>query len=167
MITPSTLLFLLLLLSMTAYYLGLRRSVAVAGGQTKIHQLHSRPAYYGMLTALWCTIPAFIIFFGWQAFEGNIITGWVVSGLPQELRSLPADRINLIVNDIRNLVDGNIVSGQVSPAMRAAADQYRRIQHISHVSLAAVAMAVAIISLVWVRHRIQQKMRARTPLIMI
>ncbi|MGD8833419.1 MAG: phosphate ABC transporter permease subunit PstC [Desulfobacteraceae bacterium] len=161
MITPSTLLFLLLLLCLTAYYLGLRRSVAVAGGRTKIHQLHSRPAYYGMLTALWCAIPAFTIFFCWQAFEGNIITSWVVSGLPQELKSLPADRINLIVNDIRNLVDGNIISGQVSPAMRAAADQYRRIQHISDASLAVATMAVAIICLVWVRQRIQLKMRAR------
>ncbi len=31
-------------------------------------------------------------------------------------------RINLIINDIRNLVSGNIVSGQMSPEMVAAAD---------------------------------------------
>ena len=161
MITPGTLIFLLLLLSLTAYYMGMRRSVAVAGGKNKTHQLHSRPAYYGMLTALWCGLPALLVFACWQAFESNIITQIVVSGLPEELRSLPADRINLIVNDIRNLVSGNIVSGQVSPAMQAAADQYRRIQSISHAALAVSAVSVAILGLVWVRQRIKLKMRAR------
>ncbi len=161
MITPGTLLFLLLLLSLTAYYMGLRRSVAVAGGRNRTHRLHSRPTYYGMLTALWCGLPALIIFACWQAFEGDIITRIVVSGLPGDLRSLPADRINLILNDIRNLVSGNIVSGQVSPAMQAAADHYRRLQGISNVALAVCAVSVAIIGLVWVRQQIKRKMRAR------
>jgi phosphate transport system permease protein len=95
MMTPGTLLFFLSLLSLTAYYLGLRRSVAIAGGRHKIHQLHSRPAYYGILTALWCGIPALIVFACWQTFENNIITHLVVSGLPPELQSLPQARVNL------------------------------------------------------------------------
>jgi phosphate transport system permease protein len=139
----------------------MRRSVAVAGGQSKTQELYSRPPYYGMLTALWCGLPALIIFFCWQVFEGNVITQLVVSGLPAELKSLPADRINLLVNDIRNLVSGNIVSGEISPALKAAADQYSRFQQISHAALAMVAMTVAIIGLVLVRQRIQKKMRAR------
>ncbi|MGD9367678.1 MAG: phosphate ABC transporter permease subunit PstC [Desulfobacteraceae bacterium] len=161
MLTPTTLLFILLLLSATAYYLGLRRSVAIAGGPHRVHKLHSRPAYYGMLTALWCGIPAFIIFFCWQAFEGNIITHLVVGGLPPELKSLPADRINLIINDIQNLVSGNIVSGRVGPEMQAAADHYRQLQYTSHAALAVVVMAMAIFGLVFVRQRIKIKMRAR------
>ena len=35
------------------------------------------------------------------------------------------------VNDIRNLVSGNIVSGAVDPTMRAAADHYIHLQSIS------------------------------------
>jgi phosphate transport system permease protein len=161
MITPGMLLFVLLLLSATAYYLGRRRSVAVAGGMSKIHQLHSRPTYYGMLTALWCGLPALIIFSCWQAFEGNIITHIVVTGLPPELASLPADRINLMVNDIRNLVSGNIVSGQMSADMQAAADHYRSLQYTSTAALAVVVLAVAIAGLFLVRGRISGKMRAR------
>lgn len=42
---------LLLLLSALAYYTGLRRSMAIAGGPDKIQRLHSHPPYYGMLTA--------------------------------------------------------------------------------------------------------------------
>jgi phosphate transport system permease protein len=161
MITPTTLLFILLLLSTTAYYIGLRRSVAVVGGIAKIQNLHSRPAYYGMLTALWCGLPALIIFGCWQAFEGNIITQIVVANLPSELKSLPADRINLIVNDIRNLVSGNIVSGQISAEMKAAADHYRSLESTSNAALAVLAIAMAIGGLVMVRARIKKKMRAR------
>jgi phosphate transport system permease protein len=161
MITPGTLLFLLLLLSFTAYYMGLRRSVAVAGGRSGTHRLHSRPTYYGMLTALWCGLPALIIYSGWRIFESNIITRIVISGLPPDLRSLPPDRINLIVNDIRNLVSGNIVSGQVSSAMQAAADHYHRLLNISHAALAVAVISIAITGLVWVRRRIQLNMRAR------
>jgi phosphate transport system permease protein len=161
MISSSTLLLILLLLSLTGYYLGLRRSVVVAGGRGNISQLHSRPAYYGLLTALWCGLPALILFAAWQAFEGNIITHLVVANLPPELKSLPSDRITLIVNDIRNLVANNIVSGPISPALESAADHYRRLQQISHAAMAGVAMAVAIITLVWVRQRIRPQMKAR------
>ena len=161
MISPSTLLFMVLLLSVTAYYLGLRRSVTVAGGRQDISRLHSRPGYYGMLTALWCGLPALILLAGWQAFENNIITHLVVADLPPELKSLPADRLTLIVNDIRNLVAGNIVSGQISPALQSAADQYHRLLQISHAAMAVAAMSVAIIGLVWVRQRIRSQMRAR------
>lgn len=141
--------------------MGLRRSVAVVGGQSKVHQLHSRPAYYGMLTALWCGLPALIVFVFWQAFESQIITQLVVNGLSLDIKTLPTDHLNLIVNDIRNLVDGNILSGQISPAMREAADHYRQLQQISNAALAVVSISVALIGLVVVRQRIQSSLRAR------
>jgi len=161
MINPSTLLFLLLLLSATGYYVGLRRSVAVAGGLHKVRLLHSRPAYYGMLTALWCGLPAIIIFAGWQAFEHQIITHMVVAQLPPALKSLPTERIDLIINDVQNLVSGNIVSGQISPDMQTAADHFRQLQQTSHAALAVVALAAAIIGMLFVRQRIKLQTRAR------
>jgi phosphate transport system permease protein len=161
MTSPSTLLFFLLLLSATAYYFGLRRSVAVAGGPDQVHRLHSRPPYYGMLTALWCGLPALMVFSGWQILETDIITHTVVNALPEELKDAPADRINLIINDIRNLVSGNIISEQMSPAMQAAAEHYRKLEQISHACLAVVVMVVAIMGLVVVRRRISTATRAR------
>ena len=56
--TPSMLLVVLLTLSAVAYFLGRRRAFAVAGAPEAIKHLHSRPTYYGALTALWCGIPA-------------------------------------------------------------------------------------------------------------
>ncbi|MDJ0818648.1 MAG: phosphate ABC transporter permease subunit PstC [Desulfobacterales bacterium] len=159
--SSATLLIVLLTLSSVAYYVGRRKAFAVAGGAAKIKDLHSRPTYYGTLTAIWCGIPAVILFAFWLAFESSIITQLVIADLPEEVRSLSAARLNLVVNDIRNLVSGNIVSGDVNPTMQAAADHYRSLKATSDAALAVVAVAVAILGLVAVRAKIKPGLRAR------
>lgn len=159
--SPPFLLLTICLLSLTSYYFGMRRSGAIAQSSGGIKSLHSRPAYYGMLTALWCGIPALIIFGAWLALESTVLTNLVVAGLPENLRSLPPDRLNLVVNDIRNLVAGNIVSGAVNPAMEAAADHYRSLKSISHTALSVVALAIAILCMGFVWKSITPRLRAR------
>ena len=158
---PILLIFVLLALSSLAYTLGRRRAFSAAGGGVHTKILHSRPAYYGMLTALWCAIPAFLLLGFWLAFETRFITALVVADLPEEIRSLPADRLNLIVNDIRNLVSGNIVSGQIDQTMQAAANRYIHIQSVSHLALAAAAIALAVAGALLVSAKITPKTRAR------
>jgi phosphate transport system permease protein len=133
----------------------------VAGGSAKIKHLHSRPTYYGALTAVWCGIPALVILGFWLAFESSIVTQPVIADLPAEMRNLPAGQLNLIVNDIRNLVSGNIVSGDISPATQDAADHYRSLQTTSNAALAVIAIAVAMLGLVAVPARIKPGLRAR------
>ena len=159
--SPTTLLATLLALSSLAYVLGRRRALAVAGTPGNVKTLHSRPTYYGALTAIWCGIPALILFGIWLAFESNIITSLVVADLPENLRSLPLDRLNLILNDIKNLVSGNIVSGSIDPTMQAAADHYRQLLAISHAALAVMAITLAIAAALIVRFKITPKLRAR------
>ena len=60
--SPATLIIILLALSSLAYYVGRRRAIAVGGDKIQHKQLHSRPTYYGALTAIWCGIPALLIF---------------------------------------------------------------------------------------------------------
>jgi len=159
--SPTTLLFILLALSTCAYYAGRRRAFTVGAGSAGIKNLHSRPTYHGLLTALWCGIPALILFGFWLAFESSIITHLVVADLPETLRNLPEARLNLIVNDIRNLVSGNIVSGEINPVMQAAADHYRSLLATSKAALAVVAISMAIVGLVIVRAKITPTLRAR------
>ena len=159
--SPATLLIVLLALSSVAYYLGRKKAFAAAGGMDKIKNLHSRPTYYGTLTAIWCGIPALLLFAFWLAFESSIITQLVVADLPDEIRSLPAARLNLVVNDIKNLVSGNIVSGEIDPTMQAAADHYRSLQATSNAALAVVAISMATLGLVAVRAKIKPVLRAR------
>jgi phosphate transport system permease protein len=157
----NTGLILILLLSLTslAYYLGRKRAFSVAQG--KIRELHSLPTYYGLYTAIWCGVPALLVLAAWIAFEPAIITQMVVAGLPEELRSLGPDRLNLIVNDIRNLVSGNITSREADAAMLAAAERYQRLEATSHGALAVVVLALAIGAGSLTLTRIRRHQRAR------
>ena len=159
--SPATLLFVLLALSSLGYYLGRQKAFAVAGDRAGIRNLHSRPAYYGLLTALWCGIPTLILFGFWQAFESSIITHLVVADLPEAIRNLPAADLNLKINNIRNLVSGNIVAGDTPQAILSAAEHYRSLKTTSNATLAVVAISMAILGLVFVRAKITPALRAR------
>ncbi|MGB5746354.1 MAG: phosphate ABC transporter permease subunit PstC [Desulfobacterales bacterium] len=159
--SPATLFFVLLGLSSAAYYLGRRRAFAVARDTAGLQQLHSRPTYYGALTAIWCGIPALILFGFWLAFESSVITQLVISDLPANIRSLTGAELNLFINKIKNMVSGNIVSGEIIPAMHAAADHYRSLQTTSNAALAVIVIALAMLGIVAVRARIKPGLRAR------
>ena len=156
-----TLLFILLILSTCGFYAGRRRAFTVSGGSAGIKNLHSRPIYYGSLTALWCGIPALLLLGFWLAFESTIITHVVVADLPESMRDLPTAELNLSVNKIRNLVSGNIVAGSVEPPIQAAADHYRNLKTTSNAALAVVVTSMAILGLVIVRAKITPTLRAR------
>jgi len=159
--SSTTLFFVLLILSVIGYYLGRQRAYAVVSDVSGKKTLHSRPTYYGALVAIWCGIPALLLFGCWLAFEDGIITNLVVSDLPEQIRSLPEARLNLVVNDVKNLVNGNIVSSKIDPAMQAAADHYRNLQATSKVALGVVSIAIGILGLVVVRAKIAPTLRAR------
>ncbi len=158
---PLHLLIVLLLLSAGGYYIGRKKAFAVAGGAKGLQKLHSRPVYYGALTAMWCGIPAIVVVAAWLAFEPSIITGMVLNGLPDEIRSLPDGRLNLLVNDIRNLVDGNIVSAASDPMIQQAADRYAHLKLISLTSLTIASVSLSLLALIFIRSRIVPNLRAR------
>ncbi len=159
--TPASLLITLLILCATGFYLGKQRSIMVAktAGGTGI--LHSRPVYYGSLTALWCVVPALVIFSFWLMFEPSIITDMVITHLPDNIRTLPADRLNLIMNDIKNLVNANIVSGKISPEVQSAADYYIHLRSISRGALSVIVIVLAIAAILGVQKWIAPTLRAR------
>ncbi|MEW7978177.1 MAG: phosphate ABC transporter permease subunit PstC [Candidatus Sedimenticola endophacoides] len=136
----TTLILVLLALMALAYHLGRRRAVAGAGG---VRSLHSLPGYYGLYAAIWCGLPALLVFGVWTLLQDTVITSLVVSGLPESVRALPEARLGLVVNDIRNLAEGNIVSGTVDARMQAAADHYTSLERISWVALAVVVLSLA------------------------
>lgn len=158
---PGTLLVVILMLSVVGFFLGRQRSVALVNGRKGVHHLHSLPGYYGYWTAIWCGLPALILFGFWVAFEHTIITQLVVADLPPEVRDLPESRLGLIINDIRNLVSGNIVSRNADATMRAAAEHYRQLQNLSNAALSVVAIALALGGTGFAWRSISPRLRAR------
>ncbi|PWW81931.1 phosphate ABC transporter permease subunit PstC [Prosthecochloris marina] len=162
MISPILLLLLTLLaLSVAGFYLGRKKASAVArtaGGQ---HKLHSRSNYYGILTALWCCLPAFFLFLLWLIFEQRIVTALVIADLPLALQQLPQERLMLFVQDVRNLASGNIVSGEITPEMRNAATHFLELQGIGTMITSVLVVVVAIAGMLFVYRRITPGLRAR------
>ncbi|MEJ2108833.1 MAG: phosphate ABC transporter permease subunit PstC [Acidobacteriota bacterium] len=159
--SPSSLFLVILVLSVAGYYIGRKRSYAVAGSRENLRNLHSRPVYYGLLVAIGCGLPSFLVFALWQAFEDSIITRYVISGLPDAIRNLTDSELNLQINNIKNLVSGNIVSGQISPEMQAAADHYRYLQSVSNAALVVFILILSIGAILVLRQIISPRLRAR------
>lgn len=118
----------IILLSAGAFLLGRFKAHSIARSGGGIRSLHSLPTHYGVLTAMACAIPALLLFSIWQMAESQIITSMIIKNLPTEIQQLGANEFTLILNDIRNIVAGNIVSDAANPAIRNAAEQYIQIQ---------------------------------------
>jgi len=123
--------------------------------------LHSLPSHYGMWAALWCALPALVIFAVWNMAESSIITSLVVAGLPPEISNLPPSKLGLVVNDIKNIISGNITSGTPSPAILQAAEHYRSLQALSTNALTVVILAIMTVVIIVIRNRISPELMAR------
>ncbi len=155
----STLIVVLLGLMSLAYYLGRKRSLNLVSG--RIRDLHSLPSYYGLHTALWCGIPAILLIVLWVSFEGSVVTSLVVDSLPEETRQLPPERLNLVLNDIRNLATGDITSVTVDQNMQRAADHYSHLHGISQMAMFVAALSLAILAGFFAQRSITRHQRAR------
>jgi phosphate transport system permease protein len=152
---------MLLVLISAVYIQARRRAFSLTGSDTGSRRLHSRPGYYGMLTALWCAIPALLIFGCWLAFSDTILTQLALKTLPASMQHLPPGQTDLLVNDLRNLVAGHVAAKDINPVLQQAADQYLGFQRISHVALGILMLVTALISTIFVYSRIRPEMRAR------
>ncbi len=123
--------------------------------------MHSLPSHYGMWAALWCALPALVIFAVWNMAESSIITSLVVAGLPPEISNLPPSKLGLVVNDIKNIISGNITSGTPSPAILQAAEHYRSLQALSTNALTVVILAIMTVVIIVIRNRISPELMAR------
>ena len=158
---PSMLLVLLFVLVLVAFRLGKDRSIAVVGGLRGVRDLHSLPGHYGLLTALWCGLPALAIFAIWVSFQDTVLVRLVLSHMAQSADQLSASQLSLLMNDLRNVVAGNVAAETVAESTRKAAEEYRALRDIAHMALTVIVVAVALGGLLLARARIRADLRAR------
>lgn len=157
----STIVIAILVLGTIAYRLGRRRSLAVVGGPRGISQLHSLPGYYGLLTAVWCAFPALAVLGAWHLVDQRVIVDAVLAHMPGGMQELAADQKGLLLNDIKNVVQGNVAASEVTPAVQAAAREWQRLDALSRVAGGVLALCVGLGggTLIW--RRITPALRAR------
>lgn len=159
--TPAALLIALTLLSIGAFWIGKSRSLTLVGGSRGVRHLHSLPGHYGLMTALWCALPALLVIGLWLAFQDAIILKLVINHLPAGVRDMPANELSLVMNDVRNLNAGNVPAASVSEAVRAASAEYLRLRGISRMALTVLVLAMAVGAILLLRGRIKPELRAR------
>ena len=149
----------LLILTAVGYFLGRQRAFASVGGRAS--QLHSLPSYHGAYVALWCLLPALLLFLLWMLAEPHILRAITIGALPPELANLPNNQLGLVLNDIQNIAEGNAARAGADPAKLAAADHLITWERTGRIAIAIAAVAAALAGLLWGRHRIAPALRAR------
>jgi phosphate transport system permease protein len=159
-VASSTLLLVVVGLTVLAYYLGRRRAVSAAIA-VEPRAFHSLPGYHGGYVALWCVLPAVLLLTLWQTFEPMWLRSSVLDQLPAELRALPSEQLGLVYNDIRNLVEGNVVSSSPSADILAAASRYAALRQTSRALATGAVLVLGIACLTWAFRRVRPDFRAR------
>ena len=157
----TTILLLLGLMALAAFYLGRGRSLELVGGPGKGMGLHSLPGYYGYFVAIWCVLPAMFLLFGWVLLEPKVITALVVKGLPQSYQTLSSGELDLVVNNMRNLASGDIVSIAIDDNLRESAAEFISYREHSRQLLATLVFALSILGGTIAWRRIRPDLRAR------
>lgn len=155
----SLLIAVLFGLSILGFWLGRSRALALTGG--KVAGLHSLPGFYGWYVVVWCGLPALMVLGIWIFAEDWIIRGIVVAELPENLRSLGADRLGLVISDIRNMAYGYVPLDSADPALRPSAERYIALRNIGNAALWVVSISVAVLGILWSRRRLTPDFRAR------
>jgi phosphate transport system permease protein len=153
-------LFVVVGLALIGYWAGRQRAVgaAVAAGPRSFHSL---PGYHGGYVALWCALPALTLLALWQMFEPVWLRSGVLETLPEATRTLSENQLGLVYNDIRNLVDGNIVAVEPTPEVTAAAQRYTELRAASRNLETGAVIVLGIVVLGWAYRRVRPEFRAR------
>ena len=157
----STILLIYAAILFAAYLAGRRKATSIALARGSAAGMHSLPGYHGYNVMLWGAIPALFAMLAYFAFADSIITARVLDGLPDTLRSLPDAQLRLMLNDIRNLAAGNIVSSKPDEVTIAAAAELNRLHYWFSIFLGIVIAALAALGSGVALHRLHADVRAR------
>ena len=157
----TTLILLLAAMAIAAFYFGRVRSLALVGGPGKLTALHSLPGYYGYYVAIWCVMPALALLFVWMMVEPRVIVGLVTKSLPESYQQLSAGELDLLINNIKNLASGDVLSVDVDAVLQDAASMFNDYVVKSQQLLAALALGLAGLGAALAWRQIEPDLRAR------
>lgn len=145
------LLAIILAFSLSSYFFVRSEARKLVTGNIKLNAL---PAYYGYFLALWCGLPALIIFGGWSLFESTIIKTLILSDFSNiQSRDLFYERTLSFFN-------GNF-SGEITNEIKVASERYAYLNNLAHNSKIALVASAIIASVVFAYKKIKNNNKAR------
>ncbi len=154
---PTTLIAVLLALSAYAFYIGRRKAFRVSGNDIRV--LRSLPSHYGYYAAIWCGIPALIIFSLWSMIDGRIILTMATSSIAAS--GVSPQEMSLVYSEVLRFVSGSTIGGKPDPLIAEAVVEYRKLQDISNAALIVIVLSVAITGAAFALGKIHKDQRAR------
>lgn len=156
-----TLLVTLAVLAIMGYLYGRRRSLAAAAGSGGVRHLHSLPTYYGLLTALWCGLPALVLLLLWSIVEPIILHQQLIATLPDDVQNLPESQLGLYLNDLELIAASPGTANQADPVKVAAIEHLQQMQHQSSWLKTGLVIVLALAGIAWGAGKISRHYQAR------
>ena len=153
---PITLIAVLLVLSASGFYMGRRKACRIAGDDIRV--LCSLPSYYGYYTAIWCGVPALIVFSIWSMLDDRIILAMATSSIAAGGASL--QEMNLVYSEVLRFVSGSTI-GEPHPHIAEAVARYNELEDTSNAALIVIVLSIAITSVAFALGKIRKDQRAR------
>ena len=157
----TTVFLVLVALTFISFFMGRKRSHAVASGQGGARSLHSLPKHYGYMAALWALLPALLLLVCRLMFEGSFLSKLTVSELPQNVQQMPENQQGLYLNQIISYALGSTDATMLDEAQLTAAKHYQELAATSRTLKAMLVFLVALIGAVLALRRIRPALRAR------
>jgi len=141
----STLFLIIVIGSLAAYFLGHRRSYAVAKPVGGIRNLAALPSYYASLMSLWAFFPALLLVFLWLVLDSSIINSLVKSSMPTEAKQLDVNSFGLIYSQVENVAAGigsiEVLGEEYAPAV----ERLKNLNQTSKQAMPVLAIIVLIL----------------------
>jgi len=147
----------IVLLGFTSYYFGRRKAYAIQSTKTRLTAL---PKFYGYYLAIWCAIPAFIIFSLWAVFEPSIVKFLILSDYSNQ--GYLDDELNLIYEKTKSLARGQF-TGEITPFIERSAEKYLNFRSIAQNSKIVIVLSIIIASVFYAYNRLSGNSRTREP----
>ncbi len=148
-----------LVLTSLGYFLGCRRAYSSVAGN--LQKLHSLPPYHGLHAALWVALPSVALLLVWPLLSSYLISNMVTSSLPLEIRTQDPHKVELILNDIRQINNGNAVIQDNNTTIKDAAEYQSMLEQMSNLWLIAVIIIISASTYLWHRKHFYPQLRAR------
>jgi phosphate transport system permease protein len=111
--------------------------------------------------ALWVAVPALLLLALWVIAQPAVIDMVVRNNLPEDVRSLPPDKLSLVLTTIDNLALGRPVVGEVPAYAKEAAARKLELAATSRWAMTILVIGLAVIGFVLAWRRVNPELRAR------
>ncbi len=135
----SALLFLIIGLSLFAFFSGRQRAYLSGSRNIKLKAL---PKHYGYLTALWTALPALLLLLVWAMVKPAYIQNEILLALPESITSQSQDAIDLYLNNVNIAIQNE--ETVADPVIQKAIDRYHQIQANSSYLVTALVVVLGV-----------------------